>query len=635
MRAAARAVLVCAVVGVALSAGGTAAAVSGVAPVAGSGPVEGGTTVTVPAPTGMKFAQVWAGSSFSLASGVDGALYAWGGNNFGELGDGSNTDSDAPVRVQTPEGVTFAQISVDSFYAVAIGDDGHTYAWGDNQDGQLGDGTTTNRNVPVRVQEPAGVAFTQISAGNGFVVALGSDGNTYAWGKNPYGNLGTGDRKDSRVPLPVETPVGVAFTHVIAGTFFAAAMGADGNVYAWGRNDYGAIGDGTNQHRYAPVRVQTPAGVTFTRLSERSSPTVALGSDGNLYAWGFNRNGQLGNGSTENSNVPVRVQVPADVEFTQISPHGNFVAALGTDGRAYTWGMGQFGSLGNNDPDYADSTVPVPVDMPSGVTLTQVSAGYVHALALSSDGQIYAWGANTRGQLGDGTGVNRNFPAPTPAVKATAVTFDGIPGSGLVDNGDGTASVSTPAHAAGVVDVALQWTLAGVAQPPVVYPGAFTYVASVVAPTITDPSDQTVSVGGTASFIVHVTSEPTVVWEVSTGKGTTWRPIESDPAASVSADGLILTVAHAPADHDGFRYRAVASNSAGTATSGNATLTVQGPQGDEDLGEAAPVNAHGSTAGGVLAMTGAESLPLVLLGGVLFVVGAAAAVLALRARRHE
>ncbi|MEG2886951.1 MAG: hypothetical protein RR853_07480, partial [Aurantimicrobium sp.] len=154
----------------------------------------------------------------------------------------------------------------------------------------------------------------------------------------------------------------------------------------------------------------------------------------------------------------------------------------------YAWGDNGYGQLG--DGTNTSRNVPVLVQAPAGVTFTSISAGNSHSLALGSDGNTYAWGDNGYGQLGDGTNTSRNVPVLVLLdVIVTGVTFDGLPGTSIIDNGDGTWSVDTPAHVAGPVDVVVSWTLNGVAQTPVTYAGGFTYNPTPVTqtPVVNDP----------------------------------------------------------------------------------------------------------------------------------------------------
>lgn len=616
------------VVAMALVLGSTAAAYA--TPTPDEGPVAGGTTVTLPAPEwGLTFTAVSYGLDDGVALGTDGNTYAWGSNRFGQVGDGTTTRRRYPVRVQTPAGVTFTAVTSGWHHTLAVGSDGNAYAWGYNGYGQLGDGTNTDSSTPVQVLAPAGVTFTEISAHDTYSLALSSDGDLYAWGSNQYGQLGNGTYIDSNVPVRVQAPAGVIFTAISAGRTMALALDSDGNAYSWGSNYSGELGDGTNIARSLPVRVHAPAGVTFTEVSagqRDSSPvSLAIGSDGNLYSWGQNdaRNSdcdsQLGDGTTIDRNVPVRVLTPAGVTFTAVSTGGTDSYALDSDGNSYAWGCAA-GYVGTGDGEI--NILPTRQATPAGVTFTSLDSD---GGALSSDGDLYIWGDNSY------SGDRHIYPVPTkyaPPVWVYGVTFDGTRGTNLVDNGDGTVSVDTPAHAAGPVDVAVEWSLDGIAQPAVIYTGGFTYVAEPVVPTVTDPVDQSVSDGGTAVFSVVTTGSPSpsVVWEVSRDGGVTWESITADPAATASADGLTLSVVGSAAN-DGFEYRAVATNSAGAVTSGGAALTVTATPVEETPVEEAPVEEapveeaptedKGVPEAAELAFTGSAPTPVALIAALL------------------
>lgn len=596
-------------------AGGSAAWAN---PVPDSGLDSGGTLVEFPIP-GLTFTQISAGNSHTVALGSDGSAWAWGNNGNGQLGDGTNTSSSLPVRVAAPPGVTFTQIDVRNYHSVAIGSDGNTYAWGANTRGQLGDGTTTDRNVPTQVSAPSGVTFTQIAAGNNHIAAIGSDGNTYAWGYGEGGRLGDGTTTDSNVPVQVLVPAGVTFTRISAGNNHTLASGSDGQTYAWGNNTHGNVGDGTTVHRSTPVPVAAPAGVTFTDIAAGNNHSIAVGSDGISYMWGSNNWGQLGNGTTAGSSVPLPVSAPAGVTFTLGSAGNDHTLAIGSDGTTYGWGRNLYGEVG--DGTVVGSSVPIAVLAPAGVTFTQISAGTTHSAALGADGNAYSWGRNTQGQLGDGTLVNSSSPVPvvTPAVVVTGISFGGVAGAGLSETSPGVWSVTTPAHTAGPVDVAVAWELGGVAQPPIIYLGGFTFLLPPSAPTVTDPVDQSVTAGGSATFSVTATGNPApqLEWEVSTD-GVTWQPIAADSAAIVAADGLSITIANVSVGHSGFRYRVSVSNSEGTVVSSFATLTVAASGASTGIG----TSAGSGTGSAQLSTTGGGSpIPFLAIAGAALLAG--------------
>ncbi len=346
------------------------------------------------------------------ASGTQGPAYAWGANNNGQLGNGATTDSLAPVAVKLPAGVTATALAAGASHSLAVGSDGKAYTWGSNFNGQLGDETGNDSSTPVVVQLPSGVTATAVAAGGRHSLALGSDGNVYASGSNNNGQLGDGTTNGSNAPVAVHLPSGVHATSIAAGDHHSLAIGSDGHVYAWGYNSNGQLGNGTTTDSDLPVQVSLAAGVTPTAIAAGDGHSLAIGSNGKLYAWGWNGSGQLGNGSTaNNSDLPVQVSLPAAVTPTAVAGEAGSSLALGSNGKVYSWGANDHGQLGNSNP--ADSNVPVLVDLPVGATA--IGAGQSHGLAIGSNGKLYAWGLNDNGQLGVYTGNSDN---PTPVVAA-------------------------------------------------------------------------------------------------------------------------------------------------------------------------------------------------------------------------
>ncbi len=353
---------------------------------------------------------VAAGHGSTYAVGSDGNAYAWGDNAQGDLGDGTQTYSSTPVRVDLPAGVTAKAVAGGSDNGYAIGSDGNVYAWGWNGQGELGDGTTTGPNLcgssgtdncswsPVRVSLPAGVTATALSTAGepqpGNAYAIGSDGNLYAWGDNTSGQLGDGTTTPSDTPVRVELPAGVHPTAVSGGGYDGYAIGSDGNLYAWGFNGLGGLGNGTTVTSNTPVRVTLPAGVSPVALSgSQDGDGYVIGSDGNLYAWGYNVYGEVGDGTTSGPNqcptydpvtgvqtgseacatLPVRVSLPSEVTALQIDGDGGGgAAALGSDGNVYDWGYVGYGP--NNRSD-----TPVEVRLPSGSTPELMGQGSMGA----------------------------------------------------------------------------------------------------------------------------------------------------------------------------------------------------------------------------------------------------------------
>src|ERR1035437_2665102 len=253
------------------------------------------TPVAVTMPAGVTFSAVAAGSGDSLALDSSGHAWAWGGGWYGELGNGSTTNSSTPVAVSMPAGVTFSAVSAGGGNSLALDSSGHAWAWGYNGSGQLGNGSpnTTNSSTPVAVSMPAGVTFSAVAAGGDQSLALDSSGHAWAWGSD-----------NSSTPMAVTMPAGVTFIAAAPGGGQCLALDSSGHAWAWGSNSS------------TPVAVTMPAGVTFRAVAAAASYSLALDSSGHAWAWG---SGPLGNGSTTDSSTPVAVTMPAGVTFSAVS----------------------------------------------------------------------------------------------------------------------------------------------------------------------------------------------------------------------------------------------------------------------------------------------------------------------------
>jgi len=342
------------------------------------------------------------------ASGTGGTAYAWGYNADGELGDGDTTQSTTPVQVSLPTGVMATAMAAGASHSLAIDSGGKLYAWGSNARGELGNGSTTGSDIPVLVSLPPGVTASAIAAGGFHSLAIGSDGKLYAWGGNGNGQLGNGSTTDSSVPMVVTLPSGVTPTAIATGTYHSLVSGSNGKLYAWGYNNYGQLGNGSTTESHTPVLVLLPSGVTARAVAAGYEHSLASGSDGKLYAWGQNFDGELGNGTSTNSYTPVVVSLPSGVTASAIATGQYHSLAIGSDGKLYAWGNNFYGELGDGTTN--DSYIPVAVNLPAGVTARAVAAGSDHGLAIGSDGKLYAWGFNGYGQLGNGSQAEGDVP---------------------------------------------------------------------------------------------------------------------------------------------------------------------------------------------------------------------------------
>ena len=388
-------------------------------------------------------ALITAGSFHSCAI-ESGKAYCWGDNGSGQLGNGSTVGSSVPVAVDTSgvlAGQVLTQITAGGAYTCALDGAGAAYCWGDNRSGQLGDGgTVSNSSVPVAVKTSgvlAGRTLTQITADGYHTCVLDAAGAAYCWGDNGTGQLGNGKASDSSVPVAVDTSgvlAGQALTQITAGWYDTCALDASGAAYCWGYNADGELGDGKAGDSSVPVAVDTSgvlAGRALTQIAAGWIDACAVDTAGAPYCWGYNADGELGNGKASDSSVPVAVDtsgVLAGRALTQVTAGWYSSCALDAAGAAYCWGYNADGELGNGST--VGSTVPVAVDTSgvlAGRTLTQVSAGTYSACAVDAAGAPYCWGANSWGQLGDNAATQSLVPVlagPQAPASVTAIPGD-------------------------------------------------------------------------------------------------------------------------------------------------------------------------------------------------------------------
>ncbi|WP_019901379.1 Ig-like domain repeat protein [Salinispora arenicola] len=354
-------------------------------------------------------------------------VLTWGENDFGQLGDGTTIDSSTPVDVDLPAGTTITAIAGSDANSFALTSTGAVLAWGNNTGGELGDGTNTDRTTPVAVKLPTGTTVTAIAVGTFHTLALTSTGVLLAWGGNGFGELGDGTTTARNEPVPVNVPAGTTITAIAGGRGHSLALTSTGTVLAWGKNNEGQLGDGTNANSTTPVDVDLPPGTTVTAIAGGGSNSFALTSAGTVLAWGLNSSGQLGDGTTTNRSTPVDVNLPPGTTVTAIAGGDRHSLALTSAGTVLAWGLNSSGQLG--DGTTTDSTTPVDVNLPPDTTITAITAhDGSHSLALTSTGTILAWGSNSSGELGDGTTTNRSTPVDVNLPPGTTVT--------AIDNGD-------------------------------------------------------------------------------------------------------------------------------------------------------------------------------------------------------
>jgi alpha-tubulin suppressor-like RCC1 family protein len=355
------------------------------------------------------------------------AAASWGDNALGQLGNGTLTARDTPGAVSgLSSGVL--QVSGGGDYGLAITSGGTVWAWGENDHGELGDGTVTERTTPVQVSGLSGVR--QVSAGVDHSLALRSDGTVWAWGQDDHGQVGNGVFSSTPQLTPVEVPGLTGITKVAAGWLFSLALRSDGTVWAWGVNAAGQLGNGTTTDSALPVQVRVNQ-VTSIIAGFSAAYAIRTTTGGaTLWAWGGNAFGALGDGSMLSRPSPEPVTGAADV--AQVAAGQNFVIELATNGSILAWGEDDHGQLGNT-ASQTPVTRPIETIAP-GTGITQLSAGQYHVLALTSGGGIIAWGRNSEGELGIGTTATVTGPVHVTGLSGVSQVAAGIDSSLAVYN---------------------------------------------------------------------------------------------------------------------------------------------------------------------------------------------------------
>jgi alpha-tubulin suppressor-like RCC1 family protein len=348
------------------------------------------------------------------ASGATTGAFGWGNNEYGQLGDGTTKGTDVPATVSGLQDVTAVAAGAD--FSLALLSNGTVMAWGEGGFGQLGNGATNTSHVPEAVSGLSNVIA--IAAGGNHALALLSSGRVMAWGYNAFGQLGDGkEGYESSSDVPVAVSGLSEVTGVAAGYNYSMALLRNGTVMSWGLNEGGTLGNGATTQGSYPV----PAAVSG--LSEVTAIAAGLGGvstallkDGKVMDWGYGQYGELGDGADESSAVPVMV---SNLSAVVGLPNGGESMALLGNGTVMDWGLNSSGQLGNDGKEL-DSDVPVAVSYLRGVTA--IAGGLEHRLALLGDGKVMAWGNGAGGRLGDGAEAGGEVPVEVSGLdEATAI----------------------------------------------------------------------------------------------------------------------------------------------------------------------------------------------------------------------
>ena len=474
-------------------------------------------------------------------------LAVWGSNSSGSHGDNNTTTTLGVIASVFTDGVmagrTVVAVATGEYHCLALTSDGRMFGWGRDSEGQLARTPYYDAALPVAVGATgvlAGKTVVAIAAGHTQSLALTSEGRVYACGANNFGQLGDGSTTSRTEMVAVDASGVLAdlkVTAIATGSGHSLVLGENGRVFAWGDNSYGQLGCGNQTGSTVPVAVDASgvlADKVVVAIAAGIGTSMALTADGRVYCWGSNQYGQLGEGTTTSSTVPVAVTASgalAGKAVTAIAAGAWHGMALSTDGKVFTWGSNGGGELGNNTR--VNSSVPVAVTISGNVQ--GIAAGEYLSLAVTSTGAVQAWGSNDYGQLGSATLSYRTTPA--------AITFSGV-----------LAGRKTIGVAAGY-DRGLALIDSG---PPLV---------------TANPTGKLAAAGASVTFAASAKSAlPFLVrWQVSTsGTAGPFTDIAGNPTAATTS----LVLSGVSAALNGCAYRAVLTNASGASTTRSAVLRI-------------------------------------------------------------
>ena len=352
------------------------------------------------------------GKTHSAGIKTDGTLWTWGNNAYGLIRSGQLGIGDSNVERSTPVttfagGTTWKQVSVGYYHTAAVKTDGTLWTWGNGSNGKLGNNQLTIRSTPVTTFA-GGTTWKQVACGSNHTAAIKTDGTLWTWGLGLNGRLGNAVTAD--VYTPVTTFAGgTTWKQVSAGDTHTAAIKTDGTLWIWGSNLNMQLGINqlTSINKSTPVTTFA-GGTTWKQVSCGVLHTAAVKTDGTLWIWGSGSTGRLGNAITTGSRSTPVTTFSGGTNWKQVACGSNHTAAIKTDGTLWTWGFNGNGQLGNNST--SSRTIPV-TTFAGGTTWKQVAAGDTHTIALRDDGttkELFSFGNNVRGQLG--SSVANNVP---------------------------------------------------------------------------------------------------------------------------------------------------------------------------------------------------------------------------------
>jgi len=345
------------------------------------------------------------GGSHACLLRPNGTVACWGGNESGQLGDGSRTRRLSPAG--NLAGGPFAVVASGVSHACGLTADGETRCWGSNDQGQAGGGAGDARATPTPVV--GAPPFTALAAGLGHTCGLTRIGEAWCWGGNGSGQLGDGSRTPRADPVRVSREV--AYVALAAGWQHTCGLDGAGRAFCWGNGASGQLGQGAATGAATPQAVQ--GGQRFRKLAAGNAHTCGLTTGGQILCWGSNEFGQLGTGPGGGASSTVPLRVAGDRTFGDLAVGGVHACGLDSDGTAFCWGRNLHGQVG----DGTTQDRPAPTRVEGSTRFTEVASLGSHTCGRTAGGEVLCWGYNLEGQLGDGSRQNRLLPVPVAGTR--------------------------------------------------------------------------------------------------------------------------------------------------------------------------------------------------------------------------
>jgi len=368
-------------------------------------------------------------STLTAAITANGDLYCWGRNTSGQLGIGnSGASGSTPIKVLS----NVASVTTDNINVAAITTNGDLYCWGGNEFGQVGNGKSgmyERQESPVKVLSKV----VSVTMENGTITAITTNGDLYSWGRNVYGQVGNGKGGAGvcqSTPVKVmSNVVSIMMDEYRTSKVTTLAITTNGDLYAWGYNEHGQVGNGksgTGAYETTPVKVLS----NVVSLTANDGPAAAITTNGDLYCWGINLFGQVGNGSSrDNQTTPVKVLTNVvSVTTSQTT------VAITENGDLYAWGYNEIGQVGNGMEAYSQDSQTTPVKVLSNVV--SVTSSVTNTAAITTNGDLYCWGENGAGQIGNGETKIQTAPVKVLSNVASFTTDNGNTSAAITTNGD-------------------------------------------------------------------------------------------------------------------------------------------------------------------------------------------------------